>query len=258
MNTGGPTELNRRALHILVGIVVTASVIGFFAGTRHALEPTRQTVVASTTAAAPGGPLRPAPSYTDLRTYGPIVNNAGVPTDLQTLAAKIPDRMQPVEQQLDARSPSVEARMAMRAYDGAPPTIPHAIDQTGAPACLACHGEGIQLGGRVAPKMSHTLLTSCTQCHVVQGFPFPSGTEKLEPEMPANTFLGLASPTSGERAWQGAPPTIPHTTAMRTDCMSCHGPSGRAGLRTSHPWRQSCTQCHAPSAVLDQRPSSLP
>jgi len=258
MNTGGPTELHRRALHMLIGVVMVASGIGFLAATRKDLDPPRQDAGPKAEAVVGGDELRPAPSYTDLRTYGPIVNNGATLTELQQLASMPLDRMQPVAQQLEARGPSVEARMAMRAYEGAPPTIPHPIDQAGAPACLACHGEGIKIGTRVAPKMSHTPLTSCTQCHVVQDFPFPAGTEPLQPEMPANSFVGLPSPTRGERAWEGAPPTIPHATAMRSECMSCHGPQGRAGLRTSHPWRQSCTQCHAPSAALDQRPSSLP
>ncbi|MFN7141654.1 MAG: hypothetical protein ACK4UN_20210, partial [Limisphaerales bacterium] len=68
-----------------------------------------------------------------------------------------------------------------------------------------------------------------------------------------NEFIGFMSPGKGKRAYPGAPPTIPHPTAMRSDCMRCHGPNGVAGLKTSHPYRQSCTQCHAPSAELDQR-----
>jgi nitrate reductase (cytochrome), electron transfer subunit len=57
---------------------------------------------------------------------------------------------------------------------------------------------------------------------------------------------------ASRRAFDGAPPTIPHSTLMRTDCLSCHGPQGLYGLRTPHPERQSCLQCHAPGAHLDQ------
>jgi cytochrome c-type protein NapB len=68
-----------------------------------------------------------------------------------------------------------------------------------------------------------------------------------------NAFVGSVSPSKGSRAWPQAPPTIPHPTFMRNDCMSCHGPNGLFGLRTPHPDRQSCFQCHVPEAGLDQR-----
>ena len=70
----------------------------------------------------------------------------------------------------------------------------------------------------------------------------------------ANAFQGLASPTHGERAWDIAPPQIPHQGVMRERCMSCHGPNGRDALQSSHPERQSCTQCHAAAASDDLRP----
>jgi cytochrome c-type protein NapB len=50
---------------------------------------------------------------------------------------------------------------------------------------------------------------------------------------------------------------MPHPMHMRSECDSCHGPSGRPGLRTSHPDRQNCVQCHASSAPLDQRGMSV-
>ena len=71
-----------------------------------------------------------------------------------------------------------------------------------------------------------------------------------------NSFLGLAEPTAGQRASAGAPPTIPHATNMRINCVSCHGPNGESGLKSSHPWRTNCTQCHGPSGRLDQQPGS--
>jgi hypothetical protein len=54
------------------------------------------------------------------------------------------------------------------------------------------------------------------------------------------------------RAYDGAPPTIPHHTWMRENCTSCHGLVTRPGTRTTHPWLTNCTQCHAPSAALDR------
>ena len=134
-----------------------------------------------------------------------------------------------------------------RAFNGAPPTTPHAIEQMSAQSCLACHGEGFKSESLRISKMSHQFLANCTQCHV----------ENNPKHMPAalfrdNTFVGLPAPTGGPRAYEGAPPMIPHSTWMRVNCMSCHGFTSQQGIRTAHPWRQNCQQCHASSSKLDQ------
>jgi cytochrome c-type protein NapB len=153
-----------------------------------------------------------------------------------------------------AYTEALSARSAGRAYDGAPPTIPHAVDQHGAPACLACHERGMQVEGKVAKVMSHPVYSSCLQCHTTREASLPS---ELLPHSVAesSSFVGLPSPGRGGRAWVGAPPQIPHRTFMRERCASCHG-VWATGLASSHPWRQSCTQCHAPSANADQAPRS--
>lgn len=134
-----------------------------------------------------------------------------------------------------------------RAFNGAPPTVPHPIDQHSTQTCMACHGEGIKTDSLRVSKMSHQFLDNCTQCHV----------ENNPGHMPAslfreNSFVGLPAPTGGPRAFVGAPPMIPHSTWMRVECMSCHGLSGVQGIRSTHPWRTNCLQCHAPSSELDQ------
>ncbi len=142
-------------------------------------------------------------------------------------------------------------RAQRRAFNGAPPVVPHAVDQQSAASCLVCHGEGLKVGQVVAPKMSHEAYLNCTQCHVEsvnRALPPTTG-----PRAAGSLFQGLSTPGPGERAWPGAPPTIPHTTWMRENCNSCHGTLADKGLMTSHPWRGSCVQCHAPSAGLDQR-----
>lgn len=145
-----------------------------------------------------------------------------------------------------------------RAYNGAPPTVPHPIDQMSAQACVVCHANGTKTKTLRIPRMSHQFLINCTQCHV----------ENTPRHMPAslfreNSFVGLPAPTGGPRAYEGAPPQIPHSTWMRVECMSCHGFTGLQGIRTTHPWRQNCQQCHAPSSQLDQvlinpQPNFLP
>ncbi|WP_432799522.1 nitrate reductase cytochrome c-type subunit [Poriferisphaera sp. WC338] len=146
---------------------------------------------------------------------------------------------------------AIAARSDRRAYSGAPPVIPHQIDQRRPESCMSCHGEGMKLGSVVAPKLSHKFLTNCTQCHV------ESSNRTLvlreQASLSESHFVGMASPSEGTRAWRGAPPTIPHATMMRENCTSCHGPSGKEGIRSSHPYRQNCNQCHAQSAALNQR-----
>lgn len=149
-----------------------------------------------------------------------------------------------------SRQAANDQRAQRRAYNGAPPVVPHAIDQQNAASCLVCHGQGMKVGDVVAPRMSHQTYTNCTQCHVEsvnRSLPPTTG-----PRAADTLFRGLGAPGPGERAWPGAPPTIPHTTWMRENCTSCHGTLADKGLMTSHPWRGNCVQCHAPSAELDQ------
>jgi cytochrome c-type protein NapB len=148
---------------------------------------------------------------------------------------------------------ALKGRMQTRAFEGAPPAIPHPISQGGAAECLACHEDGFQLGTRIARPVPHAALTSCTQCHVTTQAAFTL-TPASDAAKAATDFASASPPAYGKRAYEGAPPTLPHSTWMREECMACHGPAGAPGLRTSHPERQSCTQCHAPSAGLDQAP----
>src|SRR6186713_1612793 len=65
-----------------------------------------------------------------------------------------------------------EVYYARRAYPGAPPVIPHPVDERQAfgKACLACHGEGgwVPRFEAYAPVTPHPEMASCRQCHVPQ------------------------------------------------------------------------------------------
>ena len=140
-----------------------------------------------------------------------------------------------------ARSTAVRA--AGRAYDGAPPVIPHEI----AGACTTCHDDdGSAIAGvGVAPASPHGGdrmagdMRRCSQCHV------PAATTAL---FVPSRFNGLPQgPWRGARFYDRAPPTIPHALQLRENCLSCHaGPAARAEIRTSHPERVRCRQCHVP------------
>lgn len=154
----------------------------------------------------------------------------------------------------EQRRDALAQRETLRAFDSAPPRVPHPITQDSSAACLACHGTGLVIKDRIAAKISHPPYSNCTQCHVPNTGPrIPTPDPILLAALAGNLFTPVAAPSRGTRASPSAPPTIPHPTFMRSDCQSCHGPAGLFGLRTPHPDRQSCVQCHAPNAELDQR-----
>lgn len=147
-----------------------------------------------------------------------------------------------------SRAHAMEQRATLRAYEGAPPVIPHAIAGINIQSCRACHAEGLNAGDKVARMASHAYLINCTQCHVEAKSPWLDDNDTT-----VNSFVGLRSSGFGSpRPWAGAPPVIPHATFMRTNCISCHGEHGYDGWRPDHLSRTNCTQCHAPGAELDQ------
>lgn len=247
---------HKKAVWIVGAILLTTSVSGFFMGLR-------QTNYAARVAAeekpfhdhALSTVNHDVPRIVEYRRLAETnyKANASWENKLEKLKQPAADLYAEIFPDDAAREVAINERATRRAYDGAPPVVPHPIDQMSTASCMSCHGEGKQIKDRLASKMSHPFMANCTQCHVPGG-----GTEiKLPGEasdaLALNEFIGFISPGKGKRAYEGAPPTIPHPTSMRSDCMSCHGPTGVAGLKTSHPYRQSCTQCHAPSAELDQR-----
>jgi cytochrome c-type protein NapB len=148
------------------------------------------------------------------------------------------------------RKSSAEVRADRRAYDGAPPVIPHA--SYGA-ECANCHNErGRSVSGvgfAPASPHDHTPFVDgtvrCRQCHVFR---------TTETEFVASDFSGLSQALSaGDRATPGAPPRIPHRILMREHCLACHdGPGAREAIRTTHPERARCRQCHVPIETLSE------
>ena len=192
------------------------------------------------------GDAAEAPTYAALRNSSRSADTWSA--EAERFAA--PSVLDPVWQ--DGHRPEAIAdRAARRAFEGAPPTIPHEVEQQQATACLACHEDGLVIRSRSASAIPHDDFISCTQCHVVEDGPVPGATHDPDSTYVANSFVGMEAPGEGTRAWAGAPPTTPHTARMRENCESCHGPSGRNALKTPHPERQSCEQCHAPDAELN-------
>lgn len=234
----------KRFTPLLAAVGISIAIVGYVVGIR---EPrTAERPAAAVQGRAAGAPV--AVDYSDLPTAR-LRPNAGQEQSLSQLRYDKPGVFDAVTRTEEMKLAALADRARNRAFDGAPPTIPHPVETQSAASCLACHGEGVKVGDRVASKMSHAHLSNCTQCHaegLPVGLPF-----RAEPPS-ENTFTGVYRAGPGTRASPGAPPTIPHHTWMRENCTSCHGLLTRPGTRTTHPWLTNCTQCHAPSAALDQ------
>lgn len=135
-----------------------------------------------------------------------------------------------------------ETRSERRAYDGAPPVIPHPPFSA---SCGFCHAERSMRvpGVGFSPALPHEktpgmgAMSRCEQCHVY------STTREVFRQ---NDFSGLKQDLRrGERMYPGAPPTVPHLIFMRENCFACHtGHAAREEIRSPHPERMRCLQCH--------------
>ncbi len=248
-----------RLLLLGTAAVLGITLIGFVSGT----NPGRY--VAETPTRAPAadtqrGDIAPARSHSELteRPWGAEPLRSGWAQVKAVGLASYTAPLEPIALERGRSSgpqtgAAIMSREARRAYEGAPPVIPHPIRQSGAVECLACHADGFSIAGAEGGPLPHADYQSCTQCHVVAAAPFT-----VLPPNPAaragSSFEGLRPPAGGERAYPGAPPVMPHSTWMRGRCATCHGATAKSGLHTRHPERRSCTQCHAPSAELEQGP----
>lgn len=138
-----------------------------------------------------------------------------------------------------------------RAFWGAPPPMPHSFPQPkdDGRVCLECHAreDRIEKRQQAIVPVPHAEFSQCQQCHVPLRGDLVELGEKLESFRPS-TFVGLDSPGKGTRAHPFSPPTIPHKTYMRDNCLSCHGPEGKQRIATPHPYRSQCQQCHVSDA----------
>jgi nitrate reductase (cytochrome), electron transfer subunit len=241
--------MKNRSFNVALAVVISLAFVGFLQGTRPVTESPRLLQV---NMSSPGGEVVPGQTYEELRDrrFGP---NHRLTGDLNLLRRGLPALMTPVVQTEEQRQASIGHRATRRAYHGAPPVIPHVIDEQSSTACLACHEKGILVAGRIASMISHPPYASCPQCHV----PALPRLHHLENGW-ENSFSGLSSPGRGSRVWAGAPPTIPHFTWMRQGCASCHGVTGLPGLRTPHPQRPNCQQCHVSESAREGEQAKIP
>ena len=239
MESSPPPSLSRRVLIVLFAVALGIALVGFLVGTRPAI-----TQEAGSRAREPAG-VGKAPAA---RTYSQLRRDRafpGRPGELAGVIGEVPTAVPKRAPTAAQKTAALLERRKRRAYDGAPPVIPHGVQQRSSAACLTCHRKGAVVNGKTAPPISHPEMTSCTQCHV-SSQQQPPGPADRRPV--ANSFNGVVRSGRGPRAGIGSPPVIPHRTWMRNHCLACHGPAGKPGLRTTHPQRTSCRQCHASSS----------
>lgn len=254
---------HRKTLAVVFLMAGMLAVSGFFMGMRQTERQTARnkspvTEERGVSATPPPSEIPAAPKYKEISNTKWLANR-----DWEFTLADLPRAATPPPGTAIAtpeeRATAVERRAALRAYDGAPPVIPHTIDTLSVSSCMSCHGQGenLVIGGKRPAEMSHPWITNCTSCHVPA-----DGTRHLtEPRgarlVVENTFIGKTSAGAGPRAYGTSPPTTPHPVWMRQNCMACHGPGREQAIRTSHPERQNCLQCHAPDAAFDNRETYL-
>ena len=115
----------------------------------------------------------------------------------------------------------LDDKYAGRAYPGAPPPMPHLVDEEdlNSEGCLQCHGEGsfVPRMQAYAPITPHPEQTACWQCHVA-----------IRPPDADTTTEETHDPESG-----APPPAIPHEVELTRNCLGCH----------SIPRRQAVENC---------------
>ena len=232
------SRLGGRGVTIFGAVAMGLALVGFLVGIGEPVQATRAAFSVTRTEIS----AKPAPSYREINSpnVGP---NAGWSSSFGNLKQDRPDLFARVVRTPEMKEAALRDRQRTRAFEGAPPVVPHRVEHQSAANCLVCHGEGLKLGDKIATKISHPHFANCLQCHVEQVGTVP--TTVGDSPLTANLFAGRQRSGPGSRAMPGAPPTIPHTTHMRNDCLSCHGLVARPGLRTTHPWLSNCVQCHA-------------
>jgi nitrate reductase (cytochrome), electron transfer subunit len=246
---------HRKTLAVVFLMIGILAVSGFFMGMLQTeRQVTRDQIPTADNPVFPIAEIPDAPKYTEVATAEWLANRDWKFTLADLPRATTPPAGLPAPTDEETAA-AVARRNSLRAYDGAPPVIPHAIDSLRSTACMSCHGEGgdLVIGGRRPAEISHPWITNCTSCHVPSdGLRQLTAAEETRLDV-ENLFLGKESAGKGSRAYPTGPPTMPHPVWMRQNCMACHGPGRDQAIRTSHPERRNCLQCHAPDAAFDNR-----
>lgn len=145
-----------------------------------------------------------------------------------------------IRAQQDDTAVARQKRDQLRAFYTAPPVIPHEAYANDPAECAYCHSDVRETPHGTTLITPHIEFHSCAQCHVRAASELGSPTIQS-----ANRFQGLETPNDGHRWSEISPPTVPHRTALREGCLTCHAAnSPYEHLRCPHPERSQCYQCH--------------
>jgi cytochrome c-type protein NapB len=198
---------HRRATWIIGLALVTAAFSGYFMGLRQTRSALNMTTPISTVSA---DSLRRAASETNAvpraSSYASQDRLRDGPNArwTNTLTKLVQTQLEPVVTNSSTvdRDAALRERSARRAYNGAPPVIPHPIQQDSSAVCLACHGKGLAIKDRIASRVSHDHFANCTQCHVSSVGPrIPTQETELREPIADNLFVGTKDSLKGWRAW---------------------------------------------------------
>lgn len=146
-------------------------------------------------------------------------------------------------------------RKVLRAYEGAPPAIPHPVLKSGAHYCLNCHSKGTVfekdaeiLGTKnaVAKISPHPTWVNCLQCHV------PQNDVALFHKNKFKTFRLAHVKKETIAGEEPVPPQMPHHMQNRENCVVCHlSKTADPSIIPKHGMRESCEACHMTPESLD-------
>lgn len=156
-----------RIVSVLLASTIAVAGVGFLTATRSPPERRgyRPASSARTSSGSSGGATTPAPRQAEMSRARRATRTEELRAAFAILAdvPRNPDGTMILDAEETAR---LAARgEGLRAYPGAPPRVPHAVDERGMPACLTCHEHGLRIGDRVAPQVRHEERASCLQCH---------------------------------------------------------------------------------------------
>lgn len=260
-----------RAAFIFTFVVISCAIVGYFVGLQSPMNPGERRLVglesgimsyeSDSSQVDPNSWTVLAADYSDMSS---ITQERAEKwkTKLSDLKSNV-DLFAEISISPQDKAEALARRDRNRAFNGAPPTIPHPTNDMTSELCATCHTVGAKTESMRISMMSHPYLDNCTQCHVESYSSDESPiTLVSQPLWSENSFEGLPAPFEGRRAFEGAPPQIPHSVWMRQNCSSCHGVYGLYGIRGTHPWRDNCQQCHVGQSLANQElvtePSFLP
>jgi len=147
-----------------------------------------------------------------------------------------------------------EKRESLRAYEGAPPVIPHSINRTTSDYCLVCHEKGVIFEAEAvvmnqknaqAKITPHPQWVNCIQCH---GLRIDDSKFRKNKFMP---YRITSTPFTKTKDNEGTPPAMPHMLQNHDNCIVCHlSKTAYATIIPEHGETEGCPLCHQQNEKL--------